>query len=203
MKRLNPLTNKPFKQGDIREDGFIFRAYNSRYLKNDGFFVEEWMSLEKFKKHKDRSKKWQKENIQKHNKTKLNWARKNPQKTRAAISNWQKNNPEKHCANQAKRRSTKIKRTPNWLTKEHFQEINFFYDLAKELTKNTKIEHHVDHIIPLNGKTVSGLHVPWNLQVLTKEQNLRKGNSMNEKQKPVNDKYRKNWDDIFKKKEQK
>ena len=48
MKRLNPKTGKPFKQGDLREDGFIFKSYTPSQIKKDGFFFEDWRSPKAF-----------------------------------------------------------------------------------------------------------------------------------------------------------
>ena len=63
---------------------------------------------------------------------------------------------------------------PPWLTDEHLDAMQWFYDEARRLTKETGIRHVVDHIAPLNGAHSCGLHVPWNLQVLTHSENLRK-----------------------------
>jgi|694.fasta_scaffold31908_2 hypothetical protein len=89
---------------------------------------------------------------------------------------WRENNPDKNCAKSSKKRANKTQATPKWLTEEHFKEINQFYTDAKELEKIFFWKQHVDHIIPLKGKTVCGLHVPWNLQILRAEVNIAKGN---------------------------
>ena len=74
-------------------------------------------------------------------------------------------------------RKQKIKeRTPCWVDKEHLWLIKEVYELAALRTAMTKISWHVDHIIPLNGKTVTGLHVIDNLQVIPGVENIRKKN---------------------------
>jgi 5-methylcytosine-specific restriction endonuclease McrA len=94
----------------------------------------------------------------------------------ARISIWGKNNRGKINAIAARRRAQKLLATPKWLTKGQLEEILSIYLEAARLTKETGIKHHVDHIIPLQGENVTGLHVPWNLQILTATENCRKGN---------------------------
>lgn len=73
-------------------------------------------------------------------------------------------------------RLVKLKRTPTWLSNEEKQRIECYYQLAAMYTKYGNEKWHVDHIVPLQGKTVSGLHVPWNLRVIPAVENIRKGN---------------------------
>jgi hypothetical protein len=56
MKRLNPKTGKPFKQSDLREDGFIFKSYTPSKIKKDGFFLEAWRSPNAFANGKESDK---------------------------------------------------------------------------------------------------------------------------------------------------
>lgn len=78
------------------------------------------------------------------------------------------------------RQAAKNDRTPEWLSEKHKREIEEIYREAIRLQGETGVEHHVDHIIPLQGDNVSGLHVPWNLQVITATENRKKGNSFKE-----------------------
>jgi 5-methylcytosine-specific restriction endonuclease McrA len=76
----------------------------------------------------------------------------------------------------AKRRASKMQRTPRWIKDVFVDEIKVIYRRAKLIKKFTGETWHVDHIVPLKGKKVSGLHVPWNLQLLPASENLAKSN---------------------------
>ena len=85
-------------------------------------------------------------------------------------------NRSKYFERSANRRASKLNATPSWLQEHHLKEIEYIYFLRDDLNSFSDYEYHVDHIVPLQGKEVCGLHVPWNLQILTKEENLAKGN---------------------------
>jgi hypothetical protein len=75
--------------------------------------------------------------------------------------------------------------TPKWLSPEQRMEIRLKYRLAIELSRATGIRHAVDHEVPIQGEEVCGLHVPWNLRVITQEQNLEKSNKLVDPQEPA------------------
>lgn len=97
----------------------------------------------------------------------------NKDKWPAARKKWQDNNSEKQSAlwrfYTAKRRANILQATPIWVNMDEIFEIY----------KSCPINHHVDHIVPIKGKLVSGLHVPWNLQILSASENIRKSNKFN------------------------
>ena len=162
MKRINPNTNKPFKRGDLREDGKVFlQFYLTKPLTKDGFYAEFWCSPELYFSKK------QKENA---------WAKKNGQLMRKNVKTYRKNNVPKILAYNAKRRADKLKATPKWLTESQKQQIQDFYSMAKALETIFPWKQHVDHVVPLAGINVSGLHVPWNLQILSDSNNRSKTN---------------------------
>ena len=94
-------------------------------------------------------------------------------KHNAANSVWVRNNLDKANALHAKRKAAKLSRTPKWAD---LLKIAEFYKEANRRAKETGVMHSVDHIIPLKGKLVSGLHVHTNLQVITLAQNNAKSN---------------------------
>lgn len=95
------------------------------------------------------------------------------QYTKDAQTNWRYNNRGvvnfyTRCRQAAIRRAT-----PKWA---NMDEIRTIYQQCHSVTLSTGESHHVDHIVPILGKNVCGLHVPQNLQILPKRTNLRKSN---------------------------
>jgi hypothetical protein len=89
---------------------------------------------------------------------------------------WRINNPHLNAKKSSKRRAAKLQRTPIWLSNDDHWMIEQAYELAALRTKMFGFSWHVDHVLPLQGKTVSGLHVPSNLQVIPGKENLMKHN---------------------------
>ena len=90
--------------------------------------------------------------------------------------NRQKLRPEIASASAANRRAIKLQRTPAWLTDFDKLKIRCLHSVAAMLTRENQEPWHVDHIIPLQGNLVSGLHVPSNMRVLRGKENISKHN---------------------------
>ena len=77
----------------------------------------------------------------------------------------------------AAQRAARLRRTASWANPDKIAE---FYYMAERMTARSGIPHEVDHIIPLLGETVSGLHVETNLRVIPRWMNRSKSNDFDE-----------------------
>lgn len=107
------------------------------------------------------------------------WREANPEKSKATSIRFRQANPHKINAWAALRRARKLQ-AKQMLPPKQLAQIQAVYAKARRLSEATGIRHEVDHICPLAGTNFSGLHVPWNLQILTSDANKRKGNKFEE-----------------------
>lgn len=110
---------------------------------------------------------WNARNPEKVRQKMRKWREANPEKSRAASKAWAQAHPDLVSVYCAARRARKLQATPAWASLEHIEQV---YAQAKAVGKVA------DHIIPLRSKRVCGLHVPANLQLLTRAENSAKGN---------------------------
>lgn len=160
MARTNKADDLAYSRAYYAKNKALLSAkYRARYNSNDKERLR-WKSKpsELVKKYRAISRLRRKEANKLYNKTYC-------QKNKAA-----------NASKEAKRRSAKLNATPIWLTEIQLKEIQQFYIDREFLTYYSGTVFEVDHIIPLKGKLVSGLHVPWNLQLLTEYENRFKGN---------------------------
>jgi len=91
---------------------------------------------------------------------------------------WKEKHPDEVKASTKHRRDKHKQATPTWLSSEQKQQIKQLYIDAMTATRITGTPYVVDHIVPLRGETVCGLHVPWNLQIMSRAENLKKSNKL-------------------------
>ncbi len=159
------------------------KEYQQNYMKNlenrkkTNKRVKEWQHKNKDKTYKY-CKKYNDTHKTKRRETENSWKSRNPDKikqyNKKSGAKWAKNNKGTRNAIDMRRKAGLIQRTPKWADLDKIRE---FYVEAERLTKETGIPHEVDHIIPLQGKNISGLHVHNNLQILTKSKNRSKKNN--------------------------
>lgn len=116
---------------------------------------------------KANQKRWAQANQSAVREANRRWYEKNFEQVKMRNTRWWEEHPEFRREFRARRRAAERQQTPPWLTNEHIAELRALYAHSSK-------DFHVDHIWPLRGKDAWGLHVPWNLQVLPAEENMRK-----------------------------
>ena len=91
---------------------------------------------------------------------------------------WKERNSIWVLADTKARRRKHREATPLWLSHKQKAEIRQLYQIAITMTQTTGEQYVVDHIVPLRSNEVCGLHVPWNLRVITREENAKKSNKL-------------------------
>jgi len=149
-----------------------FVAHKERVLAAER---EKYKSLGEEEKQQRNAKsiEWRKRNPEKAKQIMRRCYEKTKERRQAYQKAYRKNNKGKVNAKTMLRIARKRMASPPWVDKKAIEAL---YERAVFVSKETGVMHHVDHIYPLAGKTFSGLHVPWNLQILTASENCRKGN---------------------------
>ncbi len=176
----------PFKDPEIAKA--YHKAYQERHrsrirqrnkeryaaMSEDEIVAERKRLKERLNDPETKASTYKRQNEWRRNNRDKEWAKKHPEKHAENVKRWQRKNPAKLAAMSRTRQARKMERTPFWLTDDQKKEIETFYLKARERTELEGVTYEVDHIVPLKGRNVSGLHVPWNLQVITASENRRK-----------------------------
>lgn len=133
---------------------------------------------EYYKNHercKEQRRQYRLRNIEKLRIRQKQQRQKHKDKIAAYNKKYKADNRHIYAASQKAREARIKKSMPIWVDLTAMAAI---YEEARKATIDTGVKHEVDHIVPLQGRGVCGLHVPWNLQVLTKIENVRKSNRL-------------------------
>ena len=172
------FTGQPCKHGHValrKTKGACVGCLKVEWAKGNETRAEYFKQYNKRTDVKERKNEWyenNKEQVIETAKTRPVEVRREYQKT------WKERNLVWVRADTKARRRKHRSATPQWLTAKEKAEIRELYKIAITMSKTTGEQYVVDHIVPLRGDGVCGLHVPWNLRVITQEENLKKSNKI-------------------------
>ena len=171
-------TGEPCKHGHIalrKTKGACVECLKIEWKENNETRMGYFREYNRREEVKERKNEWYENNRE----AVINRAKTRPaEKLREYRNAWKENNIVQVRADTKARRRKHREATPPWLTRKQKTEIRQLYQIAITMTKTTGEQYVVDHIVPLRGNEVCGLHVPWNLRVITQEENLKKSNKL-------------------------
>ena len=172
------FTGQPCKHGHVaprKTKGACIECLKVEWAKGNETRADYFREYNKREDVKDRKNEWYQENRE----TVINNAATRPAHVLREYRNaWKVNNKTQVLADNKVRRRKHREATPPWLTRKQKSEIRQLYQIAITMTQTTGEQYVVDHIVPLRSHEVCGLHVPWNLRVITQEENLKKSNKL-------------------------
>ena len=172
------FTGQPCKHGHVaprKTKGACIECLKVEWAKGNEARADYFREYNKREDVKDRKNEWYQENRE----TVINNAATRPAHVLREYRNaWKVNNKTQVLADNKVRRRKHREATPPWLTRKQKSEIRQLYQIAITMTQTTGEQYVVDHIVPLRSHEVCGLHVPWNLRVITQEENLKKSNKL-------------------------
>jgi 5-methylcytosine-specific restriction endonuclease McrA len=172
------FTGQPCKHGHIaarKTKGACVECLKVEWAKGNETRADYFREYNKREDTKDRKNEWYQENreaVIAAAATRPLHVKREYQKT------WKEKNVVWVRADTKARRRKHRDATPPWISRQQKADIRQLYQIAITMTKTTGEQYVVDHIVPLRGEDVCGLHVPWNLRVITQEENLKKSNKL-------------------------
>ena len=172
------FTGKPCKHGHIalrKTKGSCVECLKLEWARGNEQRADYFREYNRREDVKDRKNDWYQDNRA----AVIDRASTRPaEKLREYRNAWKVNNAVQVRADTKARRRKHREATPPWLTRKQKSELRQMYQIAITMTKTTGEQYVVDHIVPLISDEVCGLHVPWNLRVITQEDNLKKSNKL-------------------------
>jgi 5-methylcytosine-specific restriction endonuclease McrA len=172
------FTGQPCKHGHIaarKTKGSCVECLKVEWQEGAVSRADYFADYNRREKVKERKNEWYQENRE----MVINNAATRPAHVLREYRNaWKANNKTQVLADNKVRRRKHREATPPWLTRKQKSEIRQLYQIAITMTQTTGEQYVVDHIVPLRSHEVCGLHVPWNLRVITQEENLKKSNKL-------------------------